>query len=164
MVGSGRTGLLAALALIVGVFAVHIAFPMRYFILHGHYWQPILAIVLLLASLSSLMITHLTDPGIIPPRPPPPSSWLREHAKACAFRGKRTEDPSLDVDDEPQPDEERLKASTEQVMQSFFTRAKILPSGTPQLAAVYCYTCHHWRSPRAVHCSDCGVGTFSLVA
>ena len=159
MVGSGRTGLYGAIALIVVVFAVHVAFPMRYFITHGHYWQPIVGILLVLSSLSSLLATHLTDPGILPPRPPPPSAWLREHAEVCAIRDKYVGDPSLDIEDAPQPDEEEVKAATEQVLQSFFSRAKVLPSGSTQLASVYCYTCHHWRSPRAVHCSDCGVGT-----
>jgi hypothetical protein len=159
MVGTGRAGLYGAIVLIVGIFGTSVAFPMRYYIQNHHYWQPIIAFALFFSSLSSLMITHLTDPGIIPPRPPPPTAWLRKRAKQCAINEKKlasTED-DLDFDEEAEDDE--LKAKTDEIMHSFHSRHKAVPSGTPQLSVVYCYTCHNWRTPRAVHCSDCGVGT-----
>lgn len=160
MVGSSRGGLLVSLFLIVGLFAVYLAFPTRYYISKEHYWQPLIGISLFLASVSALLTTHLVDPGIIPPRPPPPSAWLRKHARACALH-EHEEDPS-ESDTEPTTDADReatLERETEEILESFHSRVKPVPSGTPKLATAYCYTCHTWRTPRAVHCSDCGVGT-----
>jgi hypothetical protein len=153
MVGSGRSGLVIALVLIFGIFSLHVAFPMRYFINKQQYWEPLVAVFLLLSSVSSLMATHLTDPGIIPPRPPPPSHWLQKRAKRAA----RRESYVLDLEEDEEQDEEQLKTATEQMLGTFYSRAKVVPSNNPQLSVAYCYTCHHWRTPRAVHCSDCGV-------
>lgn len=155
-------GLFVSLGLIAVVFGVHVAFPMRYFLTHGQYWQPIIAFALLLSSVSSLLMTHLTDPGIIPPRPPPPAAWLQRHAKGCALR-----ETSMDLFDEETgepipPREDDVKANAKHILETFYHRSKVVPSGSPQLTTVYCYTCHNWRTPRTVHCSDCGVGTLTF--
>lgn len=154
-----RWGLYVALGLIAVVFGIHVAFPMRYFLTHGQWWQPIIAFLLLLSSVSSLMMTHLTDPGIIPPRPPPPASWLQKHAKGAAYRETVMDMVDEETGEQVEPRADDVKANAERILQTFYARGKIVPSGTPQLTSVYCYTCHNWRTPRTVHCSDCGVGT-----
>lgn len=159
-----RWGLYVALGLIAVVFGLHVAFPMRYFLTNGHWWQPIIAFALLLSSVSSLMMTHLTDPGIIPPRPPPPASWLQKHAKGSAYRETVMDMIDEETGERVEPREDDVKANAERILQTFYARGKIVPSGTPQLTSVYCYTCHNWRTPRTVHCSDCGVGTLHLKA
>lgn len=160
-----RWGLYVSLGLIAVIFGIHVAFPMRYFLTHGQIWQPLIAFALLFSSVSSLLMTHLLDPGIIPPRPPPPAVWVQRHARRNAHREvimdmQDTED--IDSGEPLQPSAEDIKAQTELNLQSFYSRAKVVPSGNPQLTTVYCYTCHAWRTPRTVHCSDCGVGTSSL--
>lgn len=173
MKAPSRSGLYTALALLVIPFGLFIAFPMRFFIINHHFWQPILGFILFLSSFSSLMVTHLVEPGIIPPRPPPPTSWLKRKAREL-FEFEHQHDyindqVELDSDsedhtkvemDSKQVELEVDNKAEQEVLKTFFSRHKHVPSSiSDNMSVAYCYTCHTWRTPRAVHCSDCGVGT-----
>lgn len=150
-----RKGLYFSILLITVPFFVFAAFPIRYFVQRSHYWVVFVSIFLLFSSLSSLFITHLIDPGILPPRPPPPIKWI----KACSqsFIESKNEKKSFknSLNDNDENFNLNDDVSDEKLLQSFNRRQRWHET---DLKAVYCHTCHIWRTPRSFHCSDCGVG------